>query len=324
MSRSRPDVVSEFDIIARYFERPPRTALIGVGDDCALVKPPDGLALAVTSDMLLEGVHFFAGVSPLALGHKALAVNLSDLAAMGAEPRWATLALALPAADEGWLEQFSSGFFALAERYRLELVGGDTTRGPLTICITALGLSPPGLALRRDGACPADDVWLSGSTGEAALAVAALRGEIDLAPADRGSCMRRLDWPEPRVELGCALRSIANSAIDVSDGLLQDLGHICERSKVAAEILLDSLPVTPAVGAAGAIGVQAMLAGGDDYELCFTAPAARREAIDAIGARLGISLARIGRIVSGPPAVSVLDAQGRPLAPARRGFDHFG
>src|SRR5579871_3391226 len=271
--------MNEFEIIARFFARPPKTALLGVGDDCALVKAPDGLALAVTTDMLVEGVHFLRGVDPHSLGHKALAVNLSDLAAMGADPRWGTLALALPSADESWLAGFARGLFELAGRYQLELIGGDTTRGPLNVCITVMGLSPPGLALRRDGARAGDDVWLSGRTGEAALAVAAQRGALSLSDEHLAACRRRLDWPEPRVALGMALRQVATSAIDISDGLVQDLGHVCERSGLSACLQTALIPRAPAVTAAGDAGTQAMLGGGDDYELCFTAPPSQRERI---------------------------------------------
>jgi thiamine-monophosphate kinase len=316
-------VLSEFDIIARYFQRPPKTALLGVGDDCALVKAPEGVALAISTDMLVEGVHFFPDVDPSSLGHKALAVNLSDLAAMGAEPRWATLALALPAAEPRWLEGFSRALFELAGRHQLELIGGDTTRGPLNICITVIGLSPPGLALRRDGARAGDDIWLSGRTGEAALAVAAKRGTLQLPAAELASCEQRLHWPQPRVALGLALRGVASGAIDVSDGLVQDAGHLCERSVLAAEVQLDLLPVAPAVAAAGDAGQQAMLAGGDDYELCFTAATSRRGRIEDLARTLELPLTRIGRMVEGSPGVRVLDASGATLSLGRRGFDHF-
>jgi len=243
---------------------------------------------------------------------------------MGAEPRWATLSIALPRVDEHWLAEFAAGFFALADRFLVDLIGGDTTRGPLTLSLTLLGISPPGLALRRDGAQTGDDIWLSGRTGEAALAVLARRGRIHLPEDHLAACRSRLDCPEPRIALGLALRRLASAAIDVSDGLAQDLGHICERSGVAAEVELARLPRAPAVIAAGEAGVEAMLAGGDDYELCFTAPPGSRAAIEAAGQRLGVALSRIGEVRGGPPSVAILDAGRRPVALARAGFDHFG
>ena len=242
---------------------------------------------------------------------------------MGADPRWVTLALALPGVDERWLEGFSRGFFELAGRERVELIGGDTTRGPLTISITAIGLSPPGLALRRDGARPGDDIWLSGRTGEAALAVAVRRGALQLPAELLRVCRQRLDWPQPRNALGLALRGIAASAIDVSDGLLQDLGHLCERSGIGARLELARLPVSPAVSAAGAAGLQAMLSGGDDYELCFTASPAQRERLAGVAAGQGVALTRIGQMSAGPAVVTLLDAAGAAVTPAQRGFDHF-
>ncbi len=318
----------EFELIARYFTRASRTAALGVGDDCALIRQPDGLALAVTTDMLVESVHFFPEVDPESLGHKTLAVNLSDLAAMGAEPRWATLALSLPSIDDDWLAAFSRGLFALADQEGVELIGGDTTRGPLTLCMTLLGLSPPGLALRRDGACPGDDLWVSGATGEAALAVAHRRGTLALAPADLAVCARRLDWPQPRIALGKALRGVASSAIDISDGLVQDLGHICERSRVAAELHWASLPQTLAVRAAGDAGRAALLGGGDDYELLFAAAPDQRERIERIGLACNMPLARIGRIVPAADVIEtgrvrLLDPDGATIDIASGGFDHF-
>ncbi|MCX7894158.1 MAG: thiamine-phosphate kinase [Burkholderiales bacterium] len=316
--------MGEFDIIARYFTRPARSAGLGVGDDAALVVAPTGLTLAITTDMLLEGRHFAKGVDPAALGHKALAVNLSDLAAMGADPRWFTLAIALPAADEAWLDAFANGLFALADREKCELIGGDTTRGPLTIAITAIGTLPTGHALRRDGACVGDDVWLSGATGEAALALAHAAGRVALPPGDAERCRERLDRPQPRVGLGRRLRSVANAAIDVSDGLAADLGHILERSKVGAEIELEAIPrAAPLVAAGDArLATECLLAGGDDYELVFTASPERRDAVARAAAAAGVPVSRIGRIVAGS-ALAIRDARGEPVALARAGFDHF-
>jgi len=316
---------TEFEVIARFFTRPARTAVLGVGDDCALVRLPADLALAVTTDMLVEGTHFLPDADPRKLGHKALAVNLSDLAAMGADPRWATLSLALPEADESWLERFASGLFALADRYGVELIGGDTTRGPRALSITALGTLPPGLALRRDGARAGEDVWLSGATGDAALGLAHLRGKVKLSDAAAGACLARLDTPVPLVELGRRLRGIASAAIDVSDGLVADLGHILERSAVGAELWLDRLPRSPALAECSdaAFARDCLLGGGDDYELLFIASEARRSAIVTIASEIGLPLTRIGRTVAGAPVVKVLDAAGKTVPTGTDGYDHF-
>jgi thiamine-monophosphate kinase len=290
-----------------------KRALVGVGDDCALLRPDAGLELAVTTDLLVEGRHFAAGAEPGALGHKALAVNLSDLAAMGAAPRWALLALALPTADEPWLRDFAAGFYALADRYGVELVGGDTTRSPLrTICITALGEVPAGVALFRAGALPGDDIWVSGELGGAALA---------LARPDIASAAQRLHRPEPRVELGERLRGIAHAAIDVSDGLVGDLGHILERSQMGAVVHYERIPRMAGFPGA-ALEKDCVLSGGDDYELAFTAAPAQRGEIEALSRELGLALTAIGSIQQGPPKLQVLDAAGKPMAFAPA-FDHF-
>ena len=308
--------MSEFELIRRYFDRPPKRTLLGVGDDCALLRPDAGLDLAVTTDMLVEGRHFLPDAEPRALGHKALAVNLSDLAAMGATPRWVTLALALPAVDAQWLEAFSAGLFALAARYNVDLVGGDTTRGAArTISITAIGEVPPGLAIERAGARPGDDVWVSGELGGAALGLA--RPEI-------AEAAKRLHLPEPRVELGERLRRLAHSAIDVSDGLAGDLAHILERSNVGASVEYARIPKCAAFGKLNDAELEknCVLSGGDDYELAFTAPRAHRAELEALARELGLALTRIGAIHGGDPRLTVLDAQGKPLA-HRGGFDHF-
>jgi thiamine-monophosphate kinase len=309
--------VNEFDLIRRYFDRPPKRAVLGVGDDGALLRPDAGLDLAVTTDMLLEGRHFAPAAEPRALGHKALAVNLSDLAAMGATPRWATLALALPAVEPAWLEAFSAGFYALAERYGVDLIGGDTTRGASrAICVTAIGEVPPGLALERSGARAGDDIWVSGELGGAALG---------LAHPEIPEAARRLHLPEPRVELGERLRRLAHCAIDVSDGLAGDLGHIAERSGVSASVEYDLIPRPAAFRPLNAPDLErdCVLSGGDDYELAFTAPRAHRAEVESLAAELDLRLTRIGRIEAGSPRVTVLDARGRPLE-HRGGFDHFG
>jgi thiamine-monophosphate kinase len=274
--------------------------------------------------MLVSGTHFFADADSFLLGHKALAVNLSDLAAMGATPRWALLSLALPKADGQWLRRFSEGFFSLADQHRVDLVGGDTTRGPLNISVTIMGEAPRGAALRRSGAQVGDDIWVSGHLGNAALALAHLQGKVQLSEDDVASCAQALHQPQPRVALGVALRGVAHSAIDVSDGLLADLGHILERSHVAAEISLDALPVSGALGPhlALPLGRHCALAGGDDYELCFTAPVARRDVVAQLGGALGLPLARIGTIVPGSGCL-VLDKEGRKIDIGESGYDHF-
>ncbi len=290
---------------------------MGVGDDCALVRPDAGLDLAVTTDMLVEGRHFLHDAEPRALGHKALAVNLSDLAAMGAAPRWATLSLALPAADEAWLAAFCEGFFALAERYGVDLIGGDTTRGPqLVISVTALGEVPAGLALYRGGARAGDDIWVSGELGAAALAL--------VHPEIRAAALR-LHRPEPRVELGERLRGRAHAAIDVSDGLAGDLRHIAERSELGALVHYADIP-RPAVFAKlrdEKLERDCVLSGGDDYELLFTAARERRVELEALSRELDIALTRIGSMQKGASELVVLDAQNKPMT-YRGGFDHFG
>ncbi|MBI4192236.1 MAG: thiamine-phosphate kinase [Betaproteobacteria bacterium] len=321
--------MSEFELIRRYFTHRARRAVLGVGDDAALVNVRRGCELVVSTDMLLAGRHFLRDTDARELGHKALAVNLSDMAAMGATPRWATLALALPRADTRWLAAFSRGFMALARRYGVDLIGGDTTRGPLNICVQILGEVPSGMALRRDGARPGDEIWVSGALGDAALALAALQRRTRLEPAELARCAARLRRPQPRIALGLALRGVANSAIDVSDGLLADLGHILECSGVAAEIEFAALPSSTVLRRYldRRIAREALLAGGDDYELCFTAPRRAREQIVRCGRRAGIAVTRIGRIrtrVRGAPRLIVHAADGTALRLARGGYDHFG
>jgi len=317
-------MASEFDLIRRYFTRDAKRAVLGVGDDAALISVPAGSELAVSTDMLVAGTHFLPGARADWLGHKALAVNLSDLAAMGATPRWATLALALPSADEAWLADFSRGFFALAGVYGVELVGGDTTRGPLNICVTVGGELPAGAALRRDGAQPGDDIWVTGTLGDAALALAHLRGEINIAGEFTESLLARLHRPTPRIEAGIALRGIAHAAIDVSDGLAADLGHILERSHCGASVNLDEIPVSPAFGLSvpRADAIRCMLAGGDDYELCFTAPVAARDSILALALELELPMTIVGSVETGS-ALRVSDRTGEPVALASSGYDHF-
>jgi len=316
---------SEFELIARYFTRPARRAVLGVGDDAALFRVGKGMELAVSTDMLVSGTHFFPDADPRRLGHKTLAVNLSDMAAMGARPRWALLSLALPKVEPAWLRAFSAGFHALAEAHEVELIGGDTTRGPLNLCVTIFGEVPRGRALRRDRARVGDDVWVSGELGSAALAVAFQQGRISLPAGVAERCQRSLDRPQPRVALGLGLRGLAHAAIDISDGLVADLGHICERSSLGADVWLDRIPGGKALAAVAdrKLAEQALVAGGDDYELCFTAGLKHRARIEALSARVGVRLQRIGSMRKGR-GVCLLDGDGRMRATQVRGFDHFG
>lgn len=315
---------SEFDLIARHFTRPAKNAVLGVGDDCALVDVSNGMDLAVSTDTMVSGTHFFPEVDPETLGHKALAVNLSDIAAMGAMPYWAMLALTVPGVDHKWLAAFAKGFFDLADEFGVTLIGGDTTRGPLTLTVTIMGEVPAGAALRRGGAKPGNDIWVSGQIGDAALAVAHRNGLVKLADADQREALVRLYEPMPRVGLGQALRGLATSAIDISDGLLGDLGHVCRLSKVGAKVDLAAIPVS-SIGAkhvGSKEGLTAIVAGGDDYELCFTAHANSRESIADLTAVLGVPLTRIGQIYKGK-GVSLMGADAKPVSIDGRGFDHF-
>ena len=322
MSRS---TMGEFDLIERYFRRPPQQpgSRLGVGDDCALLQPAPGTQLAISSDMLVEGRHFFADVDPAALGHKALAVNLSDLAACGARPLAFTLALALPAVEEDWLAGFARGLFELAEQHGCDLIGGDTTRGPRNICITVFGEVAPGQALLRSGARTGDELWVSGTLGDARVALEALQGGLHLPPAGLAAARRRLEWPTPRVALGQALRGVASAAIDVSDGLLGDLGHILARSQCGATVdtdVVQGLLACPGISAERRLDYT--LAGGDDYELLFTAPPTEREAVQAAARASATPVTRIGRI-DAAPGLRLLDAQGRPVGGRFASFDHF-
>lgn len=319
--------MGEFDLIARYFTRPVRRNPLGVGDDCALLQPAPGMQLAVSTDLLVEGRHFLATVDPRALGHKALAVNLSDLAACGARPLAFTLALALPQVDEAWLAGFAEGLFALADAHDCELVGGDTTRGPLVINITVFGEVPAGQALLRSGARAGDDLWVSGTLGDARLALEAFRGTVSLPQQVFAAARARLERPQPRVALGLALRGIASSAIDVSDGLLGDVAHVLEGSRVGATIATAGAPTLMAAARDGlsldAARIEELVfAGGDDYELAFTAPALQRAAVEAAAAEARTPVTRIGRI-DAEPGLRLVDAQGQPVARRFAGFDHF-
>ncbi|MCJ7798694.1 MAG: thiamine-phosphate kinase [Polaromonas sp.] len=327
--------MGEFDLIARYFTRPAARAVLGVGDDCALLQPAPGTQMAISCDMLVEGRHFFADVDPFALGHKALAVNLSDLAACGATPRAFTLALALPRADDAWLAPFSRGLLALADAHGCELVGGDTTQGPLNICITVFGEVPVvngrSQALLRSGARAGDDVYVSGTLGDARLALEALRGTLVL-PADMlAQARQRLEQPTPRVALGQALRGVASAAIDVSDGLLGDLQHILKASGVGAtidtSIAINLIAYYAHLGCATGLfslekRLDYVLAGGDDYELAFTAPASAREAVQAAARQADTPVTRIGRTQT-EAGLRLTDGQGHALPRSFASFDHF-
>ncbi len=317
-------MLSEFDLIKRYFTQSAQRAALGVGDDCALLVPHAGMQLAVSTDMLVEGRHFVSTVAPDRLGHKALAVNLSDLAACGALPLAFTLALALPRADEAFVAPFARGLLALAQLHSIELVGGDTTCGPLNICITVMGEVPSGGALLRSGAQPGDDLWVSGLLGDARLALEAFRGTLSLSSAAFDATRRAMELPQPRVSLGLALRGLATSAIDISDGLIGDLGHVLQRSGVAAVVELALLPRSEWLAAQPErVQQQCLLAGGDDYELLFTAPARSHDEVRAAALNAGVAVSCCGRIEAGT-GLRIVDSAGRELpASDWRSFDHF-
>ncbi|MBS0298426.1 MAG: thiamine-phosphate kinase [Proteobacteria bacterium] len=321
-------MASEFDIIRRYFSRPVTDAVLGIGDDAALITVPAGTELAVSTDTLVSGKHFFADVDPYRLGYKSLAVNLSDMAAMGAKPRWALLALTLPEAlasqNKTWLTEFSAGFFALADQYHVELIGGDTTAGPLNIGIQIIGEVAAGKALRRSGAQLGDDIWVSGKLGDAALALRHELQQITLASDEIAQCLPSLLTPQARVELGQRLTGLAHSAIDISDGLMADLGHILAASEKAANIHIANIPCSAVLKKYGwrTIAVDCLLAGGDDYELCFTAAQANRRDIENLAAELAIPLTRIGEISAGK-GLTVIDEQGNAMTLDIKGYDHF-
>ena len=337
-SESSP--LGEFDLIQRFFKagadamRPndEKTIALGIGDDCALLNPAAGEEIAITSDMLVEGRHFFMGANPELLGRKALAVNLSDLAAMGAKPIGFTLAIALPTVDKAWLEAFSKGLFAVANQYSCPLIGGDTTAGPLTISITAFGSTPSGKAIRRSGAKTGDDIWVSGAVGDARLALAALRHEMNLSESDLKQIEHRMHNPTPRVDLGMKMREVASAALDISDGLLGDLQHILKQSQVSAEVFLDQLPKSEILQKQSEdVQNQFAACGGDDYEICFTAPIEKRDAIDKISTALNLPITRIGRITEKVGAIEkiyLLTKNGDLLdeiksAALLKSFDHF-
>ena len=338
--QSQSTSLGEFDLIQRFFKTQselmlannPGQVKLGIGDDCALLKIDPDEEIAITSDMLVSGRHFFEDANPEWLGWKALAVNLSDLAAMGAKPLGFTLALALPDPNPSWLEALSRGLFAIANEYDCPLIGGDTTAGPLNICITAFGGIPRDKAIRRSGASEGDDIWVSGTVGDARLTLAALRHEIELSKDDLALVKARMHQPTPRVNLGIALRNVANSALDISDGLLGDLRHILKQSNKDAEVFLDKIPKSATLRKQTlAIQNQYAANGGDDYELCFTAPSGKRDVITKISADLNLPLTQIGSIKSmqhSAPEIHIIDTDGNELnsqqaALLLKSFDHF-
>ncbi|HVK33167.1 MAG TPA: thiamine-phosphate kinase [Burkholderiaceae bacterium] len=319
--------LGEFDLIARWFTRPVRRAALGVGDDCALLQPTPGQQIAVSTDTLVEGRHFLSTIEPDRLGHKALAVNLSDLAACGAAPLAFTFALTLPRVDEAFLAGLARGMLALADAHDIELVGGDTTGGPLAIGLTVFGEVPPGQALLRSGARPGDQLWVShpvgGGLGDARLALEVFRGRLALPGDDFERVRARMECPTPRVALGLALRAVATSAIDLSDGLVGDLGHVLARSRVGATVDADALPASPVLAAQPVDRRREFaLAGGDDYELLFSAPAAHEREVRAAAAQAGCDATRIGS-VDAEPGLRLVDGQGRALRLTLAGYDHF-
>jgi thiamine-monophosphate kinase len=326
---SRHDNMSvEFDLIANYFTRPTPQADLGVGDDAALVRVADGHQLVISSDMSVVGTHFFADAAPEDIGWKSLAVNISDMAAMGANPKWTTLSIALPAIDHTWLSAFSSGFFACAEAFKVDLIGGDTTRGPLNISVTILGEVPTGKALKRSGAQAGDDIWVTGQLGSAALGLAYLQGKLSLESDALKPSIHALCRPTPRVDIGLKIRDFASSCIDISDGLLADLGHLLKASHLQARIDLEKIPCMPALQQHldQARHQHLILAGGDDYELCFTAPASARSAIEALGAALQVNVTCVGSThLAQPDAIGTIQTHYRhqPITLLKKGFDHF-
>jgi thiamine-monophosphate kinase len=318
--------LNEFDIIREYFAPQPVTrpdVVMGIGDDAALLTVPDEHELVVTTDMLVAGVHFPEVTDPHSIGHKALAVNLSDLAAMGATPAWFTLTISLPQAKPEWLKSFSQGMFSLARQHEVALVGGDTTRGPLTLSVQAMGFVPRWQALMRSGAKPGDRIYVTGHLGEAALGLLLLQGRLQLPEEYQRPVLERLNRPLPRVAAGQALRGLASACIDVSDGLVADLGHILEASQVGARVQLNRLPLSLAHDPVfEQVGWEPALSGGDDYELCFTVPAEREPALRKAAARFGVPCVQIGEIES-HPGLRLVGEQGVLYSPKIGGYDHF-
>ena len=316
--------MSEFNLIAKYFTRPAQHADLGVGDDAALIRVTQGQQLAISADMLVAGTHFFHDVAPYSIGWKSLAVNISDMAAMGAQPKWATLAIALPEVNEPWLAEFSKGFFACAQAFNVDLIGGDTTRGPLTLSVQIMGEVPLGQAVQRSGAKAGDDIWVSGMIGSAALGLAHLQGKATLTESTVSHCLNALTIPTPRVALGLALRGIANSCIDISDGLTADLSHILKASNLGAKLKLENIHCHDYLRTRldDANIQQCILAGGDDYELLFTAPKSQRAYIQQLSQQLQLSLSLIGETT--PELGLTVSHHEQTIDITKKGFDHFG
>lgn len=315
---------SEFQLIARHFTRPTPNAVLGVGDDCAIVAPRAGCELLVSSDMLVAGTHFLPDTDPARLGWKTAAVNISDIAAMGGTPRWITLALSLPGVDEAWIAALAQGFADCCAAFDVDWIGGDTTRGPLNLCATVFGEVPAGQAIRRSGALPGDDIWVSGQPGLAALGLRHLLDATPLAGDWRAPCIDALERPQPRVALGQSLLGMAHAMLDVSDGLAGDLGHILDASGCGAVLDDAALPLGPLLAACAdpALARRSLLGGGDDYELLFTAAIGRRDALAALATQGALPLTRIGSCRA-DAGLFLRGRDGRLDTLAPRGFDHF-
>ena len=318
--------MKEFDVIKRFFSGQSvkrKDVVLGIGDDCALIQPSERQHIAVTTDTLVAGVHFPLQTSPRAIGHKSVAVSLSDLAAMGAEPSWISLALTLPKADKDWLSEFCAGVFELCEFYNVQLIGGDTTQGPLSVTVTAQGLTPIDKHISRSGAKAGDWLYVTGELGDAALALRHSQGKIVIEDVYKAQVMTKLDYPKPRVLAGQSLREYASSAIDLSDGLISDLGHICQASGVGANIVLDDLPISgilrDTLGSEKA--VELALSGGDDYELLFTVSEDNKVGMETALAHSGTAVTCIGQLNGSEKITTTLD--NKPVPISTSGFEHF-
>lgn len=322
--------MKEFELINSYFaDRGPKRkdVILGVGDDAALTKVPEENLLVVATDTMVEGIHFFKDAPAKSVGHKCLAVNLSDFAAMGAEPAWASVAITLPESDEAWVKEFSDGLFEIAEYYNVQIIGGDTTQGPLTISVSLKGFIREDKALLRSGAKSGDWVYVTGQLGDAAMTVAHKQGHIDLEPNFAALSEQKFNYPAARIAAGHVLRHAATSAIDISDGLVQDLTHILKASGVSAEINIDQLPISPSVSAmlAEEKAIELALIGGEDYELLFTVPEEKKAYLEQNATAMGVSFHCIGQIRGSDEANVNLVKDGKPYAlPEKQGFQHFG
>ena len=313
-------MTSEFEIIERYFKKKMKQTALGVGDDAAMIHVRNNYQLAISSDMLIENIHFLKNTNPSHLGWKSLAVNLSDIAAMGAIPKWATLSISLPKINHTWLKKFSKGFFKCADKFGIDLIGGDTTKGPLSISITIMGESKKDEALLRSGAKINDDIWVTGQLGLASMGLANLQGQLKLPPRIKMKCLRALEIPTPKTFLGSYLSRYANSCIDISDGLIQDLKHILKASKVGASLLLNDIPCEKFIHTSKQY--QFVLNGGDDYELLFTAAKKNRPFIKKIAKKTNTPVTMIGNITK-KKALNILSEQGKSIKFNPKGFDHF-